>query len=150
ELFSLIISDVVGDPLDVIASGPTAADPTTFAQALAVLEKYDLTDKVPAAVTAHLRRGEARQVPETLKVLPDHVRNLVLGNNVKALAAAESKAKELGYQVLNLGSFIEGETREVAVALAGIVRSVQQEGIPAAAPMCLLSGGETTVTLCPG
>jgi hydroxypyruvate reductase/glycerate 2-kinase len=147
-LFSLIISDVVGDPLDVIASGPTAADPTTFAEALAVLEKYHLTDSVPAAVIAHLRSGVAGQVPETLKVLPDHVHNIILGNNVKALAAAQVKAEALGYRVLNLGSYIEGETREVATALAGIARSIRREALPAAAPTCILSGGETTVSLC--
>jgi glycerate 2-kinase len=149
KLFSLIISDVIGDPLDVIASGPTAADPSTFAQSLAVLEKYGLTDRVPAAVLAHLRRGMAGEVPETLKTLPAHVRNLVLGNNVKALAAAQIKAETLGYRVLNLGSYIEGETRQVAVALAGIVRSIRRESVPRAAPLCLLSGGETTVTLAP-
>jgi glycerate 2-kinase len=147
SLFSLIISDVIGDPLDVIASGVTAADPTTFAQALAVLEKYQLTDRVPAAVLNHLRRGVAGQIPDTPKSLPDHVHNLILGNNVKALAAAEAKARALGYRVVNLGSFIEGETREVAVALAGILRGIRREGILGAPPLCILSGGETTVTL---
>ena len=148
-LFSLIISDVVGDPLDVIASGPTAADPTTFAQALAVLEKFNLTDKVPAAVLAHLRHGAAGHIPETLKTLPEHVHNFILGNNANALAAAQIKAETLGYRVLNLGSFIEGETREVAVALAGIVRSIRHASLPIAPPACILSGGETTVTLTP-
>lgn len=149
QLFSLIISDVVGDPLDVIASGPTTPDPTTFAQALAVLAKYDLTDVIPPGVLAHLRRGEAGELPETLKTSLGHVHNLVIGNNVKALAAAQNHAESLGYRVVNLGSYIEGETHEVAVALAGIVRSVRREAIPAAPPVCLLSGGETTVTLSP-
>jgi hydroxypyruvate reductase/glycerate 2-kinase len=148
-LFSLIISDVIGDPLDVIASGPTAADPTTFDQSLAVLDKYHLTDKVSASILDHLRRGAAGQVPETLKILPNNVHNVILGNNVKALAAAQAKAEALGYRVLNLGSFIEGETREVALALAGIVRSIRREAIPGAPPLCILSGGETTVTLSP-
>src|SRR5207253_8866923 len=70
-----------------------------------------------------------------------------LGNNAKALAAAQVKAEAIGYRTLNLGSFIEGETREVAVAMAGIVRSIQREAIPQAPPLCVLSGGETTVTL---
>jgi hydroxypyruvate reductase/glycerate 2-kinase len=96
---------------------------------------------------AHLRRGMAGEVPETLKVLPENVSNLVIGNNAKALAAAQAKAEALGYHVLNLGSFIEGETREVAIAHAGIVRSIRRDGIPSAAPACILSGGETTVTL---
>src|SRR5262249_49892909 len=75
--------------------------------------------------------------------------NLVIGNNAKALTAAHARAEELGYRVVNLGSFIEGETRATAIALAGIVRSVRADGQPLPPPVCLLSGGETTVTLCP-
>jgi hydroxypyruvate reductase/glycerate 2-kinase len=146
-LFSLIISDVIGDPLDVIASGPTAADPTTFADALAVLDRHGLTARVPPAVLDHLRRGRDGLIPETLKALPDAVHNLVLGNNARALAAARRHAEGLGYRVLDLGSFIEGETREVAGVLAGVVRSVRADGQPLPPPACLLSGGETTVTL---
>jgi hydroxypyruvate reductase/glycerate 2-kinase len=149
RIYSLIISDVIGDPLDVIASGPTAADPTTFADALAVLERYHLTPKVPGAVLAHLRQGSAGQIDETLKTLPAHVSNLVIGNNAKALTAAQEHARTLGYHVLNLGSFIEGQTRDVPVALAGIARSVCRDGVPQTPPLCILSGGETTVTLAP-
>jgi glycerate 2-kinase len=148
-LFSLVISDVIGDPLDVIASGPTAADPTTCADALAVLDRYRLTDRTPAAVLDHLRKGAQGQVPETLKTLPPHVHNFILGNNVRSLAAAAEKAGRLGYRVLNLGSYIEGETQPVAIALAGVARSIRDQGIPVAPPACLLSGGETTVTLAP-
>ncbi|HEX3152775.1 MAG TPA: DUF4147 domain-containing protein [Gemmataceae bacterium] len=148
ELFSLIISDVVGDPLDVIASGPTAADPSTFADALAVLDRYGLRTKVPAVV-GHLESGVAGQVSETLKQLPGNVRNIVLGNNARALQAATAKAAALGYHTLNLGSFVEGETREVATAIAGIARSIRVDGLPVAAPACILIGGETTVTLGP-
>ncbi|HTK78106.1 MAG TPA: glycerate-2-kinase family protein, partial [Gemmataceae bacterium] len=103
RLFSLIISDVVGDPLDVIASGPTVRDPTTFADALAVLHRYGLLDRVPAAVRSHLESGAAGELPETLKAVPNHVHNLILGNNARALAAARAKAEVLGYRVLNLG-----------------------------------------------
>jgi hydroxypyruvate reductase/glycerate 2-kinase len=148
-LFSLIISDVIGDPLDVIASGPTAADPTRFADALAVLRKYQLPERVPLSVLRHLEAGIAGRVPETLKTLPDNVHNFVIGNNARALAAASSEAQRRGYQVVNLGSFIEGETLQVATAMAGIVRSIRNDGQPARAPVCLLSGGETTVTLTP-
>ncbi len=146
-LFSLVLSDVVGDPLDVIASGPTAADPTTFADALHVLERYHLIDQVPAAVRTHLERGRSGLVPETPKELSDCVHNRVLGNNARALAAAHQKAEALGYPVLNLGSFLEGETRQAAIVMAGIVRSVRADGRPAPPPLCILSGGETTVTL---
>jgi hydroxypyruvate reductase/glycerate 2-kinase len=146
-LFSLIISDVVGDPLDVIASGPTAADPTTFADALAVLDRHGLTGRTPAAVLDHLRRGEAGLVSETPKSLPATVHNRVIGNNARALAAAARRAEELGYNVLNLGSYLEGETCHTAVAVAGVARSIRADGVPVTAPACLLSGGETTVTL---
>jgi hydroxypyruvate reductase/glycerate 2-kinase len=149
SLYSLIISDVIGDPLDVIASGPTAADSTTFADALAVLERYQLTAQAPPAVLEHLRRGAAGQLPETPKSLPQKIHNHILGNNGRSLTAAARKAETLGYQVLNLGSFIEGETQAVAKVLAAIVRSVRRDGVPHGPPACLLSGGETTVTLAP-
>jgi hydroxypyruvate reductase/glycerate 2-kinase len=149
-LFSLIISDVVGDPLDVIASGPTAADPTTFADARAVLEGYRLAAQVPVAVVRHLEQGSAGRFPETLKELPPNVHNSILGNNARALAAASQEAERLGYHVLNLGSFIQGETRHVASVFAGIVRSVRADCVPTPPPLCLLSGGETTVTLVEG
>jgi glycerate 2-kinase len=149
-LFGLIISDVIGDPLDVIASGPTAADPTTFADARAVLDKFHLTTRVPAAVVRHLAEGASGRIAETLKALPANVHNVILGNNARSLTAAAREAERLGYRVLNLGSFIEGETRQVAVALAGIVRSIRADGLPLRPPACLLSGGETTVTLVEG
>jgi glycerate 2-kinase len=142
-LISLIISDVVGDPLDVIASGPTAADPTTFADALQVLAKFQLTDRVPAAVLHHLQRGAAGELPETLKALPDNIRNRIVGNNSRSLLAAQRHAEQLGCRVLNLGPYIEGETKQAAIVLAGIVRGIRAEGLP----VCVLSGGETTVTL---
>src|SRR5262245_17584277 len=112
-LFSLIISDVVGDPLDVIASGPTVADPSTFADAIAVLDRYGLQDLVPRSVLEHLERGAAGAIPETPKALPVNVHNVILGNNGMALRAATAKAGELGYRVLDLGAFVEGETRPV-------------------------------------
>jgi len=146
-LYSLIISDVIGDPLDVIASGPTAADPTTFAEALDILERHHLRDRTPTAVIEHLRKGAEGKITETPKSMPDCVHNLVLGNNVKALTDAKSCAESLGYRVLNLGSYIDGETRHIAAMHAGIVRSIIEQGVPFAPPACVLSGGETTVTL---
>jgi hydroxypyruvate reductase/glycerate 2-kinase len=150
RLFSLILSDVVGDPLDVIASGPTAPDPTTFSDALAVLERFRLTDRAPPSVLRYLREGAAGRRPETPKQLPGTVRNLLVGNNQIALRAATRRAEELGYRVLNLGSFIEGETTEVAAVVVGLVRSIRRDGLPLAPPACVLLGGETTVTLAPG
>jgi hydroxypyruvate reductase/glycerate 2-kinase len=146
-LLSLIISDVVGDPLDVIASGPTAADPSTFAEALAVFDRYGLRAKVPPAVVTHLERGAAGQLPETPKRVPGNVVNRIIGSNVVALAAAEQRAVELGYRVWNAGSDVEGETRDVAVQLCGLAARIRDRGDPVMLPACVLSGGETTVTL---
>jgi hydroxypyruvate reductase/glycerate 2-kinase len=149
-LFGLVLSDVIGDPLDVIASGPTVADPSSFADALAVLDRYGLTGQAPPAVLAHLRRGLAGGVPETLKETPGGVQNRVLGNNAHALAAAQSRASALGWPVVNLGSFLDGDAAALAGVLAALVRGVRRDETPQAAPLCLLSGGETTVTLPPG
>jgi hydroxypyruvate reductase/glycerate 2-kinase len=146
-LFSLILSDVVGDPLDVIVSGPTAADPTTFADALAVFGRYGLLSRVPPAVLAHLEAGKAGRIAETPKSLLPQVHNRILGNNACALAAAAAKAASLGYAVVNLGTFIEGETQPVALVHAALVRGIRADGVPARPPACVLSGGETTVTL---
>ncbi len=145
-MVSLLISDVIGDPLDVIASGPTAADPTTFADALAVLDRYHLRGQAPPTVLAHLQKGADGKIAETPKSIPANVSNRILGNNAKALAAASACAERLGYHVLNLGSEIQGETRDAAASHANIVRSICQE---ARLPTCLISGGETTVTLSP-
>jgi hydroxypyruvate reductase/glycerate 2-kinase len=144
-MLALVISDVVGDPLDVIASGPTAPDPTTFADALGVLVRHGLTDAAPPAVLRHLEAGRAGVVAETPKAIPDRVSNRVIGSN--RVDRARARAEELGYRVLDLGSFVEGETRHVAAAVAGIVRSVKRDRVPVAPPACVLLGGETTVTL---
>lgn len=145
-LFSLIISDVIGDPLDVIASGPTAADPTTFADALDVLKKFQLTDRVPAPVLNYLEAGVHGDVAETPKEMPHYVHNRIIGSNAVALQAAARAAEQLQiYDVLTLGSCIEGETRHAAVTLGGILRGTARG--PHA--WCVLSGGETTVTLAP-
>ncbi len=146
-LVSLIISDVIGDPLDVIASGPTAPDPSTFADAWQVLERYHLIEKTPAAVREHLQEGKAGKFPETPKALPTAVHNRVIGNNARALAAAEQVARDLGYQIRNLGSEIEGETLQVAEAQAETVRRLRENRAAVDPPACILSGGETTVTL---
>lgn len=148
-LYSLIISDVIGDPLDVIASGPTVADPSTFHDVTELLDRLGITPRLPRAVVTHFERGAAGEIRETPKTLRNNVHNHILGNNVKALAAAEQHARQLGYHVLNLGSYIEGETRHVATAIMGIARSIREQGIPVGRPACVLLGGETTVTLTP-
>lgn len=147
ELHSLILSDVIGNPLDVIASGPTAADPTTYRDAWSVLEKYDLLKEIPASVRELLEAGVAGRIPETPKHLPSSVHNHIIGDNQRALRAAVDKADALGWKALNLGSYWQGETRDIGAAFAGLVRSIVHDRVPRPAPLCLLSGGETTVTL---
>jgi hydroxypyruvate reductase/glycerate 2-kinase len=147
RVVSLIVSDVVGDPLDVIASGPTAPDPTTYREALAVLKRYGLLTAAPKRTVEHLRRGAAGHFPETMKRATPRVTNHVIGNNARAAAAAAVKARALGYRVVHLSSSLEGESRELGVTLAGLARGARDENVPAAPPVCLLSGGETTVTL---
>lgn len=142
-LTSLIISDVVGDPLDVIASGPTAPDSTTFADALAVLARFDPPALIPPSVAHHLARGAAGDAPETLKKLPQHVSNHVIGNNARALAAAVGESRRLGYTVTSLGDSVTGELSAVARTFAERIRSL------GAGKHCILAGGETTVSLPP-
>jgi hydroxypyruvate reductase/glycerate 2-kinase len=146
-LVSLIVSDVVGDPLDVIASGPTAPDPTTFADALRILDAYLITGTAIPDIKRHLEQGVQGFISETPKELPPHIHNLIIGNNLGAISAAAAMADRLGYRVLNLGPFIEGETRDVGVVAAGLIRSIRECGLPLQAPSCVLLGGETTVTL---
>jgi hydroxypyruvate reductase/glycerate 2-kinase len=147
DFYNLIISDVIGDPLDVIASGPTSPDSSTFHDALSVLEKYALTSLAPKSVLNYLRTGALGLVPETPKKLSSQIHNFVIGNNDLALTASQAKAEELGYRVQNLGSQIEGETGKVAAAMAHVVRDMIAQDRPQRQPVCLLSGGETTVTL---
>lgn len=147
RLISLIVSDVVGDPLDVIASGPTSPDPTTYGDVLWVLQKYQIGTLLPDAVKHHLKLGATLRLPETPKTIPTNVENHIIASNRVALDAASGVAEELGYRVLDLGAFVEGETRHVATAIAGIARSVKRDRVPFAPPACILLGGETTVTL---
>ena len=142
---ALLLSDVIGDDLDVIGSGPTAPDSSTFARVAGIFEKYGITGKLPAAVRHRIDAGIRGEVPETPK--PDdplfsRVHNVVVGSNRLALDAAARKARELGYRPLVLASGIEGETREIARMHAAIARER-----PVKPPACIITGGETTVTL---
>lgn len=147
---AIVLSDVVGDPIDAIASGPTAPDPTTFADALDVLERYGLEDRVAPQVLQHLRDGAAGRIPETAKPgdpVFAGVHVVIIGSNEAAARAAARKAEALGYATLLLTTCVEGEAREVARVLAGIGRSTRAAGIPLAPPACVIAGGETTVTV---
>ncbi len=147
---SLLLSDVIGDPLDVIGSGLTAPDRSTFADALEVLETYGLADRVPRSVQERFRGGAAGDLPETPKPgdpIFKNVHNVVVGSNRIALEAAVQRAKSLGYRAFILTSTLEGETREVARVHGQILREVITSSHPTAPPACILSGGETTVTV---
>ncbi len=147
---ALLLSDVIGDAPDVIGSGPTAPDLSTFADALAVLSKFDLLRRVPREVRERLEagvRGEIAETPKPGDAVFESVHNVIVGSNRLALRAAAREAKALGYRALILSSTIQGETREVAGVHAQILREVASSGNPVAAPACILSGGETTVTV---
>ncbi len=150
QVRTLILSDIVGDPLDAIASGPTAPDPTTYADALAILHKYRVRGQIPGTIPAHLEAGARGEIPETPKPgepLFARVRNLIVGSNFQALEAARAEARAIGFTPMILSSFIEGETREIARMHAALAREVRSSGNPVRPPACLISGGETTVTL---
>jgi len=149
-LISLILSDVIGDPLEVIASGPTVPDSSTFADCARILDKFNLWGEIPPAAAEHLREGLKGNREETLKEGDPafaRVQNVIVGNNLLAMKAAREKARELGYRTLTLSSLIEGETREVARVHAAIAKEVVLSAQPLPPPACILSGGETTVTL---
>lgn len=150
EVISLIISDVVGDPLDVIASGPTAPDPTTYYEAIRILQRYKLWATIPENVRFHLQMGAKGNRPETPKVgdkIFRKVNNVIVGSNRIATTASYEKAKELGYNALFLSSYLEGETRHVGTALASLLQEVRASNNPVPRPAAIIAGGETTVTV---
>jgi hydroxypyruvate reductase len=146
----LILSDVVGDPLDVIASGPTVPDPTTFADAVSVLERYELADQVPRDVRRHLEAGLRGEVPDTPKAgdgLFRRVHNVIVGSNRLAAEAAVREAQARGLEALLLSTYVEGEAREVARVAAALAKELVIHDRPVPRPACLVWGGETTVTV---
>lgn len=150
RVLALLLSDVIGDDLDVIGSGPAAPDASTFAGALAVLERYDLVARVPISVRERLERGTKGEIAETPKPADSvfqRVQNLVVGSNAQAVEEAANMARSLGYRPLVLTTSLDGEAREQARMLVAIAREVQASGRPVRSPACLLAGGETVVTL---
>jgi hydroxypyruvate reductase len=144
-IVSLILSDVVGSPLEAIASGPTAPDPTRRADVLALVKKYGLRGKIPGSILATLE-----QVPETPKPddpLFEKVQNVIVGNSLLAAQAALTQAGMEGFHPYLLRIDMQGEARQVAFELATFLRQAKRTGDPVPRPACIMVGGETTVTL---
>ncbi len=149
-VITFILSDVVGDPVDTIASGPTAPDPSTFEEAWEIIEKYDLSEKVSSSIKNHLLQGREKKLEETPKPedkIFKKVFHFTIGSNILALQSAKKEAEEFGFHSLILSSSIIGETCEVARLHGAIAREVVSTDHPIPKPACILSGGETTVTL---
>jgi glycerate 2-kinase len=147
---SLLLSDVIGDSVDIIGSGPTAPDSSTFVDCLSIIERYGVKEMIPGAVIRFLQKGAAGEAAETPKSgdpVFDKVQNLIVGNIQSALRAAKEKAEALGYHALALSSSIEGEAQRVAVDHAGIAKDVLAGRGRVHRPACIISGGETTVTV---
>ncbi|BCB27433.1 hypothetical protein SKTS_23190 [Sulfurimicrobium lacus] len=149
QMMTLILSDVIGDRLDVIASGPTAPDGSSFADACSVIEKYGLMEKIPVRVTDYLQRGAAGLEAETVKdgdACLSATRNVIVGGSRQALAAAQEKSRQLGFAAEIVTSELQGEARDAAGFLAHTAR-MTQDGMNSDERRCLLFGGETTVTV---
>ncbi|MDQ7859956.1 MAG: DUF4147 domain-containing protein [Armatimonadota bacterium] len=147
---ALVLSDVLHNPLDVIASGPTVPDPTTFGDALAAVDRYGLRDRLPGAVRAHLERGAAGRAAETPKPGdPVFARTsaVVIGDITVAMAAAVERAQALGYAMRLEATDVEGEARVVGQRFGALLRDLRIGGGGGALPACVLMGGETTVTV---
>lgn len=150
RLVTLILSDVVGSPLDVIASGPTTPDAATWADAWGVVERYELFSRLPAAVRERLRAGLDGTLPDTPKSgdpVFDRVTTVIVGDNAVAAEAAGRAAERQGFNPLILTTFLEGEAREAARAAVAVAREIHAFHRPIEPPACLILGGETTVTL---
>ena len=149
-LVSLILSDVIGNDLGVIASGPTVADTSTFSGCRKILERYHLLSNIPRAVRSYIlkgTKGKAQETPKSGSIFFKKTINLIIGSNTQCLEAAEKKAKEMGYNTLLLSSFVQGETREVAKMQAAILKELITSHRPIPRPACIISGGEPTVTI---
>ncbi len=149
-LVSLILSDVIGDDLDSIASGPTVPDHSTFNACLKIVDKYGIKERIPASVVKVFEKGARGEIEETPKPGDptfERTQNLIVGSNIQALRASEKRAVDLGYNTFILSSFVEGETREVSKVHAAIAKEILSSGNPFKRPACVISGGETTVTI---
>ena len=150
SLYTLVLSDVVADPLPIIASGPTVPDPSTYADAWAIVEQYQLQNKLPSVISQRLQAGCVAKVLETPKpgdIIFKRVFNTIIGSNRIAAQAAVSAAQVAGFEAQLLTTFVEGEAREVGKVVAGLAKGLASDEGPLNRPACFILGGETTVTL---
>ena len=150
RVITLVLSDIIGDPLASIASGPTVPDPSTYEEALEILNRRGVLNRVPNKIRRHLQRGAAGQIPETPKPGEpgwEGAATFLIGNNRRAVEAAAGRARRLGLRPRVLTTGMEGEAAEVGRRLAEMGLTCLQVGEPAVPPCCLIAGGETTVTL---
>ncbi len=150
RMINIILSDVVGDRLDTIASGIAVPDDTTYDQALDIVNRYHIRDRLPASVVDYLESGKKGEVPDTPKQgdpVFDRVLNILLGNNLAVCIAARDHGVSLGYRAVLLTSTLTGEAREAAKFFAAIARDIRKGTADFARPALILAGGETTVTI---
>ncbi|MDQ7817772.1 MAG: glycerate kinase [Melioribacteraceae bacterium] len=147
---SLILSDVINDPLEAISGGVTSPDPSTFQDALNVLAKYKIKDQIPDNILEYISMGAQGSILETVKPgneIFKNVTNIILGNNKEALIHAKEKAETFGYNVLIRSDNIQGEARDIGKLAADIAKKINRENQPISKPACVLIGGETTVKI---
>ena len=150
RVHALLLSDVIGDAPDVIGSGPTAPDESTFGQAMGVLARLGISDQIPASVLDRLQRGLRGEIPETPKPgdrIFDRVQNVIIGNNQLVVEAAVAAARRLGLNPHVVTRSLEGEAREAAGRFVALAQEIKAGGGPVALPGCLIAAGETTVTV---
>ena len=149
-LISLVLSDVIGDSLETIGSGPTAPDSSTYSDCLHIIRHYQLGPKIPSAVLEYLERGargESAETPQHLSGIFERVQNVIIGNIRTALSSALRRAEELGYHTMIFSEAIQGESRAVARRFAALLKEIAASDQPVSRPACVISGGETTVTV---
>lgn len=147
QIITLVVSDVLGNPLDSIASGPTVPDPTTYKDVYNILKKYSIWEKIPERVKDLIHKGINGEIPDTPKMIdPKHFTTIILSNRT-CIEKAIQKAKDLRYNPLLITGFLEGEAKEVAKVIAGIVKEIKFSKNPISPPCALILGGETTVTI---
>jgi len=150
QCVTLALSDVIGDDLSVIASGPTSPDNSTYSEALSIFKKHNIEEDIPTSIFTYIQNGLQGKIPETPhsddKIF-NTAHNLVIGNNRLALNIAQKEAQMLGYNTLILTSLLQGEAREIGTVIASIIQEIQATDTPVKKPACFLLGGEPTVRI---